>query len=126
MLQRTTVLMGVLAVVIVSPALSLGIENYPADGVAGIIGPLIAPEDTAYARSYTLAGWRRVSVGMSRIEVDAILGPPQRTYSVDSTPNGGDTGARWSYSPGDTNFRCRVLIFHKGVVIEKHSEYYFD
>ena len=117
---------GVLAVV-AGPTLLTGVESYSVDGVAGIIGPFVAPEDTVYAPKYTLDGWKRVRVGMSRTEVEAILGTAQLTYSVDrGSHDGADTGARWSYSPGDTNYRHRVLLFRNSIVVEKRSEYYFD
>jgi len=86
----------------------------------------VAPEDTVYAPQFTLTGWKEVRIGMSLREVDAILGSSQLTYSVDGGADGADTGARWSHSPGDTNFRCRVLLFRRNIVVEKHSEYYFD
>lgn len=117
---------AVIVSVAAGPRLLLGLDAYPVDGVAGLIGPFIAPEDTAYAPHYTLQGWKRVRVGMSRDEADAILGAPQLVYPVNGGSDGADVGARWSYSPGDTNFRCRVLLFRRGVVVEKHSEYYFD
>jgi hypothetical protein len=101
-------------------------ETLSVDGVAGIIGPVVAPEDTVYAPKYTLAGWKKVRVGMSHSEVDTILGPAQRTSWVNAGPDDADTGAEWSYSPGDTNFRRRLLLFRKGIVVEKYSEYYFD
>ena len=136
MLKRTLVVVTVLFAILASPAALVamgggpawlpGIENYALDGVAGLIGPLVAPEDTVYTAKYTINAWKRVRVGMSRREVDAILGPAQMTYPVDSGQPGPDTGARWSYSPGDTNFRCRVLLFRNGIVVKKHSEYYFD
>jgi len=126
-MPKQIVLVGViLAAVAASPTLLRGVENYSADGVAGVIGPFIAPEDTVYTSQYTLDSWKRVRLGMQRTEVDSMLGPPQLTYSVDGANVGAETGARWSYSPGDTNFRCRVLLFRNGIVVEKHSEYYFD
>jgi hypothetical protein len=116
----------VVAAVAAGPTLLSGVESYSVDGVAGIIGPFVAPEDTVYAPKYTLTGWKKVRIGMSQREVDAILGPAQLTYRVYGRPDGADTGARWSYSPGDTNFRRRVLLFRKGIVVEKWSEYYLD
>ena len=104
------------------PRLWSGVENYPADGVGGIIGALVWTEDTAYASGYTLDGWKRVRVGMSRSQVEAILGPPHATFAEDQP----EMSAGWSYSPGDTHFRCRVLRFRNGVVVSKHSEFYVD
>jgi len=126
MLKTTMSAVAVVAVLAAGPTLESGVECYSVDGVAGIIGPFVAPEDTVYASKYTLTDWKDVRIGMSHSEVDAILGPSQLTYSVKGGADGADTGARWSHSPGDTNFRCRVLLFRKGIVVEKHSEYYFD
>jgi hypothetical protein len=129
MLKRTlgvVAVVGVVAAVASAPTLLSGVQSYSVDGVAGIIGPFIAPEDTVYAAKYTLTGWKKVRIGMSHSEVDAILGPSQLTYSVDGGADGADTGARWSYSPGGTNFRSRVLLFRNGIVVKKYSEYYFD
>lgn len=126
MVKRALQVVVVVAAVCAAPRIISGVQSYSVDGVAGIIGPLVAPEDTVYTPRYTLAGWKKVRVGMSQREIDAILGPSQLTYSLDDVADGADTGARWSYSPGDTNFRCRVLLFRKGMVVEKHSEYYFD
>ena len=126
MLKTAMGVVGLVATVTAGPTLLSGVERYSVDGVAGIIGPFVAPEDTVYAPQFTLTGWKEVRIGMSLREVDAILGSSQLTYSVDGGADGADTGARWSHSPGDTNFRCRVLLFRRNIVVEKHSEYYFD
>ena len=119
MLKSTLGVMGVVAAVAGGPKVFSGVENYSVDGLAGIIGPFVAPEDTVYTAKYTLTGWKEVRVGMTQGEVDAILGPSQLTYSLDGVADRPDTGARWSHSPGDTNFRCRVLLFRKGIVVQK-------
>ena len=126
MSKKTRAVVGVVVAVAAGLTLFSGLQHDSVDGIAGVIGPFVAPEDTVYASRYTHTGWKKVRVGMSRSEVDAILGPSQLTYALDGGAEGADTGARWSYSPGDTNFRSRVLLFRKGIVVRKHSEYYFD
>ena len=57
--------------------------------------------------------------------MEALIGVPQKEYSLEE-PNPLNVGMRWSYSPGDTHFRCRVLLFRDGKVAEKHAEFYVD
>jgi hypothetical protein len=96
------------------------------DGVLGELLGLVLYEDTAYALGYSDAKWRQMSVGMTEEQVHRILGAPQARWVTDYSKSTSDFGERWSYSPGDTNFRCRVLLFRAGRVVEKHSEFYLD
>ena len=126
MLKRGLIVVTILVTIAITPRLLTGIENYSEDGIGGIVGGLLAPEDTVYSSGYTLNRWKRVRVGMSRSEVEAILGPAQLMYPIQNAQDGPDMAGRWSYSPGDTHFRCRVLMFRDGVVVRKYSEYYID
>jgi hypothetical protein len=96
------------------------------DGMTGLIFGTLLPEDTVYASGYSDSGFRRIRVGMSRAEVESLVGAPQKEWPVEQVANGPDVGARWSYSPADTNFRCRVVLFRKGAVVAKHTEFYLD
>jgi hypothetical protein len=94
----------------------------PLDGVSGMIWGAILSEDTVYDPGYTERGFRRNSVGMSRQQVYDVVGRPLDTW----TNKDSSVGMRWSKSPGDTNFRCRVLEFVNDKVVDKHTEYYVD
>jgi hypothetical protein len=97
------------------------------DGVVGELFALTLHEDTVYAPAYSDGKWRQVSVGMTEEQVHHLLGAPQNRWVIDyPTQPPVDYGERWSYSPGDTNFRCRVLLFRAGRVVEKHAEFYLD
>ena len=102
------------------------LDRWLIDGIVGDALGFVLYEDTAYAPGYSDAKWRQVSVGMSEEEVHRILGAPQKRWVTDAPKSTSDFGERWSYSPGDTNFRCRVLLFRAGRVVEKHSEFYLD
>jgi hypothetical protein len=115
---------GLLAVFVAS---LVGLHLWLIDGLDGWLWSRFLTEDTKYTAGYTDSGFRRVHVGMSETEALSLLGPPQKRWYLDNRSTGGaDTGERWSFSPGDTNFRCRVLLFRKGRVIEKHAEFYLD
>lgn len=49
------------------------------DGTQGLVGPVFGPEDTTYARGYSLIGFLRVRPGMTENEVRNILGSPLLT-----------------------------------------------
>jgi hypothetical protein len=99
---------------------------YLIDGVDGFLFSLAVPEDTVYAPGYSDAGFRKVRIGMTREQVYALIGPPQRSWPVENADGTADSGARWSHSPGDTNFRCRVVLFASDRVSDKHAEFYLD
>lgn len=93
------------------------------DGISGVLGSLLLREDTLYASGYSDFNWRRVQIGMTRQDVHDLLGQPLSQWALG---NPGENGERWSLSPSDTNFRCRVLLFRDNRVRSKHSEFYFD
>lgn len=111
---------------VATAAMAVGLNAYLIDGLAGLVWGALLPEDTVYAPGYTDAGFRRVHLGMSYDEVLGQLGEPQRTWPLDGSSDGAEGGARWSYSPSDTNFRCRVLLFRDRRVVDKHAEFYVD
>ena len=46
------------------------------DGLMGVIAPVFFETDTAYAPAYTDANFRRISVGLSSMQVTELLGEP--------------------------------------------------
>jgi hypothetical protein len=106
-------------------ALALGLAGlhfWLIDGLDGWLWSLTMDEDTVYTPGYTDSGFRQVRVGMSEEQVHRLLGPPQKRWPLEA----GRAGERWSFSPGDTNFRCRVVLYRGGRVEEKHAEFYVD
>ena len=122
---RKVVAAGALAGALLLTALA-GLHAWLIDGLDGWLWSLTLDEDTAYTPGYSDAAFRRVHPGMTIDEVHKLLGPPQLSWAIPRNSDGEDTGERWSWSPGDTNFRCRVILFGAGRVIEKHAELYID
>lgn len=104
----------------------LAADGYLLDGLDGLMWAAILAEDTVYASGYSDAGFRRVRLGMTYDDVRRLIGEPELSWSIDGSSGGPDLGARWSYSPADTNFRCRVLLFREQRVVRKHAEFYVD
>lgn len=97
---------------------------YLIDGIDGFLFSLaFAPEDTEYASGYNDFSWRLVRIGMTEGHVHHLLGPPLDRWLHRS---GGGYSERWSRSPGDTHYRCRVIVYERGRVVRKHNEYYVD
>jgi hypothetical protein len=97
----------------------IGIEVVTLDGMNGVILS-IAGDHTTYASSYSDAGFRRIQVGMTPTEVEAILGHPLDEWTV---PNdGGRVRWRWTNSRDSSkDFRVRVVTFLAGRVEEKSA-----
>ena len=115
-LKQISVALAAVAVILV------GIHHWLIDGIDGLIWGSLLQEDTAYAAGYTDHGWRTVRTGMTEDGVRDLIGQPLQVW----TNQGGSVGMRWSRSPGDTHYRCRVLQFSNGRVSEKHTEFYVD
>ena len=116
-------------VVVAAAALAscVAFEHWSLDGLEGVLAGATLHEDTVYTIGYSDAWFRAVQVGMSLVEVEKLIGPPESAWSLeDRRGKTAETGARWSHSPHDTNYRCRVLLFRNGHVFEKHSEFYVD
>ena len=96
------------------------------DGLKGALLGAIFGEDTVYADEYSHDRFAEIELGMSEKEVYSRIGPPISTWQTPSQIKDGEHSARWSYSPGDTHFRGRIIQFKEGRVIEKHSEFYID
>jgi hypothetical protein len=101
---------------------AFGLNIWLIDGLGGVLLGGMFHEDTEYAAEYSRSGWKEVNLGMTRERVKSLIGEP-----LDSWKNkDASIGARWSRSPGDTHFRCRVLTFTNGTVSNKHEEFYVD
>jgi hypothetical protein len=96
------------------------------DGLGGAVLARALQEDTVYAEGYSDAAFRRVTKGMTQVEVEEMLGPPHSRWAIERSGDGPDAGASWSHSPGDTHHRCRAIVFRDGHVLEKHAEFYVD
>lgn len=116
---------AVLCVLLLAGLLA-GLHAYLLDGLDGLFWGFVLSEDTVYSPGYSDSGFRAVRLGMTADEVHRLLGPPQSRWMNRQGPTTLETGERWSFSPGDTNFRCRVVLFRNGIVIERHSEFYLD
>jgi hypothetical protein len=117
---------AIIVVVTLLASILAGAHAWTLDGIEGLVFGSFLREDTVYAPGYTDSGFRRVAVGMSRSQVEALIGAPQHEWPVGGDTDRSGVGARWSHSPGDTHFRCRVLLFRNDVVVEKHTEFYVD
>jgi hypothetical protein len=65
---------------------------------------------------------------MTEPEVHKILGPHLRRWPVDLDRDGvGESFAEnWSFTPGDTHYRIRALVFTNNRVVRIYSEFYLD
>jgi hypothetical protein len=117
--QRRLVVSVVLATAVLG-----GIQVFTLDGVKGLVFSPGSLEDTEYAPGYSALGFFRVREGMRDEQVRGLLGEPLDTYPIRNDPR--QVGWRWTRSPGDTDYRVRVVIFRDGRVTRRHSEYYID
>jgi hypothetical protein len=115
-LIKASVAVAVIAITLI------GVHTWLIDGLDGLIWGSLFQEDTEYAAYYTDGGWRAVRIGMKEADVKATIGAPLQVW----TNQDASVGMRWSRSPGDTHFRCRVLQFGDGKVTGKHAEFYVD
>lgn len=100
----------------------LSLHIWLIDGLDGLIWGSLFQEDTAYATGYSDSAWRSVRIGMAQADVHAAIGEPLQIWTNEDA----SVGMSWSSSPGDTHYRCRVLQFRDGHVLEKHAEFYVD
>lgn len=115
--------MTVMLVVVIAVAAGVVTHFATLDGLDGLFFACLSEtEDTVYAPQYSDRGFRRVRLGMSLAEVDGLIGAPLGVWTNQDTT----VGMRWSKSPGSHDYRCRVLQFDNGTVVDKHSAFYVD
>jgi hypothetical protein len=119
-MKREVIWIG--AVAAVFAASLLGLHAWLIDGLGGLLWGSLFREDTAYAAGYTDRGWRSIRMGMRQADVRASVGDPLQVW----TNRDASVGMRWTRSPGDTHYRCRVLQLRDGRVTAKHSAFYVD
>ncbi len=97
---------------------------WPLDGISGVFASMFSREDTTvYAPGYTDQSFRKIEIGMDRREVYDLLGNPIRKTELETQNKQLE---EWSYSPNDSDFRRREIIFRDGVVVDKNAEYWLD
>jgi hypothetical protein len=111
-------LRGLLAfTTVVAVIIGLLVRWWPIDGLLGNLLALGAEEDTVWAHGYSDSAFQAVRAGMGRREVYRLLGRPLRDW--------GDQ-EEWTYSPGDTHYRQRIVYFAGDVVVKKQADVWFD
>lgn len=120
--RRITIIVALLLV----SGIAIALHSKSIDGVEGFILGAIVGEDTMYTEGYTDEGFKAIKINMTVAQVHQILGPPEKRWKTSSQEDGMGYGERWSWSPGDTNYRCRTILFKNDKVERIHSEYYFD
>jgi hypothetical protein len=95
---------------------------YLLDGLDGFIRSRLFTDDTVYAVGYSDSAFRFVRVGMSKSDVEDLLGPAIDEPSTDD----GICIERWSKSAHDGSFRERVVHFKDDKVVAKISDFYVD
>jgi hypothetical protein len=106
----------------VAAAFLAALLTLPLDGWPWLLEPLLGGDDTEFASTYSPLGFWMIHRGMTSREVLRCAGEPLERYPLAS----GGEGWRWSRSPHSGNYRCRVVLFADGRVVDKHSECYID
>ena len=100
----------------------LALHFYTLDGLDGWFWSSGFVDDTVYAPGYSDRAFRMVKVGMSRGDVEHLLGT-----SIDGpTFSQGLRIERWSKAAHDGSFRERVIRYNNDVVVSKYSGFYID
>lgn len=82
---------------------------------------LVFGEDTEFAPGYSETSFRRVTPGMSRDEVQALLGAPLPALTTPA-----DSTMRYSFSPSSTHYRERTIYLENGRVRKTVANLFFD
>jgi hypothetical protein len=107
---------GALSMYLLYPILAL-------DGPGGLIFPILSWPDTYYSSGFSHRKFLKITAGMSKSEVEDLLGPPLATYFVQGT---GETGWKYSDTRNDSSYYARVVLFVDGKVTRRLSEFYVD
>ena len=98
------------------------LNSYLLDGLDGTLFALCFQEDTEFAKGYTDASFRDLSLGMTSAEVLRRLGEPLDTLRLD----GGRISWRYARSKADHSYRVRAILFEGDRVIQVFHEFYVD
>lgn len=96
---------------------------YPLDGWDGALLGALLGHDTEFAPGYSEDGFSRIHLGMTKAQVEALVGRPLHDSPLT------ERGIGWYYSrsPGDTDYRCRAVLFEDYQTVTRiHTEFYVD
>jgi len=108
------------ASVLLVAAIAAALQFATLDGLGGFIASLFWRDSTQYAPGYTDRAFRNVMVGMTEIEVFALLGRPLDVHAA------GGKVYLWYSQPARSHFRDRRVILQHGVVVDKNTGFYVD
>jgi len=120
--ERRRLYLGASVVVLMTMAIVF--QRASLDGWQGVFLPALSERsETVYAQGYSYFGFRRIRVGMTEEEVQALIGKPLK---VATTAIG---GVVWVYSdiPVSRSYRMREVFFGPDRrVTEVVAEFVFD
>ena len=93
--------------------------------------PLYPHIDTYFAEGYTDEAFAQVEIGMTKAEVEALLGVPLHMHSYDYGPEY-DIDMTWAYTQdgaapiGDFAWDYRVIFFNNDLVVQKEQVWVHD
>ena len=96
------------------------------DGFSGELWSVFLHSDTKYSKGYSHKKFSEIKVGMSESQVIKILGEPINKWENNFTENKPEVGFTYSISPGDTNYRIRIVYFKEGKVSSIIHYFYLD
>lgn len=93
--------------------------------------PVYPHIDTYFAEGYTDEAFAQVEIGMTKAEVEALLGAPLHMYSYDYGSEY-DIDTTWEYTQdgaaliGDFAWDYRVIFFNNDLVVQKEQTWVYD
>ncbi|HEX8425733.1 hypothetical protein [Hymenobacter sp.] len=100
------------------------------DGMSGEIWNVFLTEDTEYSAGYSHFAFAKVTVGMSRKEVENMLGKPLVVWKPYKYSNYRSKkhfiGYEYSRSPTSTHYRLRQVYFDRDKVVDVINYFYID
>lgn len=115
----------------------IGLHAWLLEGLVGSVFARLLKSDTAFAVGYSDPRFRSIDEGAKAKYVFDTLGPPLESWQrikgrwkecSDETAfsSGSSVLCSWSYSPSDTNYHVRRILFKRSIVLEKYAEFYVD